>query len=201
MPETRAQGGAITGYRMDEPAHRPLWAPWRMEYILSPKGGPCVFCITPELSEAGQVDRHVVYLGTRCFVMLNKYPFASGHLLVLPYVHEPDPTALDAEVYRELFWLVREAAERLRRAVRAEGLNVGMNVGAVAGAGIAEHLHVHIVPRWAGDSNFMPVLADTRVIPQALEKTREHLAAFFADMPAPPGPDAATGKPGEGSGP
>lgn len=183
---------------MDEPGHKPphahpLWAPWRMEYVLAKKGGPCVFCVTPDLSEADQAERLVVYLGRRAFVMLNRYPFASGHLLVLPYMHEADPVVLPPDVYHELFALVREAADRLRRAVKAEGLNVGMNVGPVAGAGIAEHLHVHIVPRWAGDSNFMPVVADTRVIPQALSATRAHLLPFFADLPGPTGDASPSG--------
>lgn len=184
----------------------PLWAPWRMEYILAPKSrGECVFCNVPtgylsaggvpNQQAAGGDDRApdeveaewrarlVVATTRRAFVMLNRYPFAAGHLLVLPHEHVASLDALDPADHDALFRLVRESVTRLRAAVKCEGVNVGINLGAVAGAGIAEHMHVHIVPRWSGDTNFMPVLADTRVIPQALEATRDHLRGFFADLP------------------
>ncbi len=162
----------------------PLWAPWRMEYILGPKdpGRPCIFCGIPEAGPDELRERHVVATTAHAFVMMNRYPFAAGHLLVVPYAHVHDLEQLEPAVHDALFRLVRESAVRLRRAVRAEGLNVGLNLGAVAGAGVAEHLHVHIVPRWAGDTTFMPVLADVRVVPQALEETRRHLVPFFADL-------------------
>lgn len=165
---------------------QPLWAPWRMEYVLSKKGGACVFCGIPTASQAEREARLVVCAAERAFVVLNRYPFAAGHLLVVPYAHVSRLEDLSDEDYDALFRLVRASSTRLRDAVKAEGLNVGVNLGAVAGAGIAEHLHVHIVPRWSGDTNFMPVLADTRVIPQALEDTRAHLAPRFADLEAPP---------------
>jgi ATP adenylyltransferase len=163
----------------------PLWAPWRMEYILAPKdpGRACIFCGIAGASQDELRARHVVCVTGDAFVMLNRYPFAAGHLLVVPHVHVHELEALDPAVYDALFRLVREAAVRLRRAVRAEALNVGMNLGAVAGAGVAEHLHAHVVPRWSGDTNFMPVLAETRVVPQALDETRRHLVPFFADVP------------------
>jgi ATP adenylyltransferase len=156
-----------------------------MEYILAPKNRAeaCIFCDVEAAPEAERRARHVVCRTPRAFVMLNRYPFAAGHLLVLPYAHVSDLHELDPEAHDELFRLVRESAVRLRRAVKAEGLNVGLNLGAVAGAGVAAHLHVHIVPRWSGDTNFMPVLADVRVVPQALEETRDHLAPYFADVP------------------
>ncbi|AUX25533.1 HIT family hydrolase [Sorangium cellulosum] len=162
----------------------PLWAPWRIEYILAPKGrADCIFCGIPRASEQEQRSRLVVATTRRAFVMLNRYPFASGHLLVVPHAHVASLDALDAEDHEALFRLVRESATRLRAAVKCEGMNVGINLGTAAGAGIAEHLHVHIVPRWSGDTNFMPVLADVRVVPQALEATRDHLLSFFADLP------------------
>src|SRR5262245_46465911 len=163
----------------------PLWAPWRMEYILAPKdkSRACIFCGIEGAPAEERRARLVVCSTEHAFVMLNRYPFASGHLLVVPHAHTEGLEALDPGVHDALFRLVRESAVRLRRAVKAEGLNIGLNLGAVAGAGVAEHLHAHIVPRWSGDSNFMPVLADTRVIPQALEKTRDHVAPFFADLP------------------
>ena len=163
----------------------PLWAPWRMEYILAPKdrSRPCIFCGIEAAPPEERRERLVVCTTEHAYVMLNRYPFAAGHLLILPYEHQSNLDDLEPATFDALFRLVRESSTRLRRALKAEGLNVGLNLGAVAGAGVAEHLHAHIVPRWSGDSNFMPVLADTRVIPQALEKTRDHLAPFFADLP------------------
>jgi ATP adenylyltransferase len=162
----------------------PLWAPWRMEYILAPKdrSRTCIFCGVADASPAERRERLVVCTTDHAFVMLNRYPFAAGHLLVVPHEHRSNLDEIDPEVHDALFRLVRESATRLRRALKAEGLNVGLNLGAAAGAGIAEHLHAHIVPRWSGDTNFMPVLADVRVVPQALEKTRDHLEPFFADL-------------------
>lgn len=174
----------------------PLWAPWRMEYILGPKDhGSCVFCGIEAASDEERRARLVVCAGERAFVMMNRYPFAPGHLLVMPYRHVDSLEKLDPEEHDELFRLVREASVRLRKAVRAEGMNIGCNLGAVAGAGVAAHLHVHIVPRWAGDTNFMPVIADTRVVSQALDETRAHLQQYFAELdtrPARPATGAAT---------
>jgi ATP adenylyltransferase len=174
----------------------PLWAPWRMDYILAPKGHTeCVFCGIPraprgdgEGPSRAEVDaewrrRLIVAVTRRACVMMNRYPFAAGHLLVIPHAHVAALDALDLADYEALFRLVRESATRLRTAVRCEGINLGVNLGVAAGAGISEHLHVHLVPRWSGDTNFMPVLADTRVVPQALEDTRDHLLKFFADLP------------------
>ena len=163
----------------------PLWAPWRIEYILGPKGqGPCVFCVDDASIDEAQ-KRLVVVKTERALVMLNRYPFASGHLLVIPRVHVPDLENLSAEEYDHLFRLVRESVTRLKKAVSCDGVNVGINLGAPAGAGVREHLHVHIVPRWSGDTNFMPVIADTRVVPQSLDKTRDYLAPLFSDLAAP----------------
>ena len=165
----------------------PLWAPWRMEYILAPKQGAeaCIFCGVDRATTSERRERLVVCASEQAYVVMNRYPFAAGHLLIVPYAHHASLEDLEGEAHDALFRLVRDSTTRLRRALRAEGLNVGVNLGAVAGAGIAAHLHVHIVPRWSGDTNFMPVLADTRVIPQALVETRDHLAPFFADLAAP----------------
>lgn len=159
-----------------------------MEYILGPKDHHgCVFCGIETASQAELDERLVVNRGRRTFVMMNRYPFAPGHLLVMPYRHVASLESLDDAEHDELFRLVRDACVRLKKAVKAEGLNVGCNLGAVAGAGVAAHLHVHIVPRWNGDTNFMPVIADTRVVSQALHETRAHLASYFADLEnAPP---------------
>lgn len=158
-----------------------------MDYILGPKDhGSCVFCGVEAAADDERRSRLVVCTGARAFVMMNRYPFAPGHLLVMPYRHVDSLEKLDAEEHDALFRLVREASVRLRKAVRAEGLNIGCNLGAVAGAGVAAHLHVHIVPRWSGDTNFMPVIAETRVVSQAIDETREHLLSFFADLAEPP---------------
>ena len=162
----------------------PIWAPWRMEWILGKKDrSRCVFCEMSAASEELHRELLVLHAGAHAFVVLNRYPFASGHLMVVPHVHAGDLGELDGAVHDATFRLVREAAARLRAAVRAEGLNVGINLGEAAGAGIAEHLHVHVVPRWNGDTNFMPVLADVRVMPQHLDDTWRHLRPFFADLP------------------
>jgi ATP adenylyltransferase len=156
-----------------------------MEYILTPKdrSRPCIFCGIEGAPAGERQERHVVVRTPHAFVMMNRYPFAAGHLLVVPYAHVDALDRLEPGAHDALFQLVRETATRLRRAVGAEGLNVGVNLGAPAGAGVAEHLHVHVVPRWSGDTNFMPVLADARVVPQALDETRRHLVPHFADVP------------------
>ncbi len=161
----------------------PMWAPWRMEYILGPKDkSRCVFCGYAE----DVVDRFrenlVLFRSKSAYVVLNRYPFAPGHLMVVPRRHHASPAELTREQHDEVFRLVTECSVRLKAAVGAGGLNVGMNLGDAAGAGIAEHLHVHVVPRWAGDSNFMPVVAGIRVMPQALLDTFDHLAPSFRDL-------------------
>jgi ATP adenylyltransferase len=154
-----------------------------MEYILGPKArGACVFCGLCHASVEARRERLVLVCTPHASVILNRYPFAAGHLLVLPHAHVSSLSELEPGAHDALFRLVRESVARLERAVRPQGLNVGLNLGASAGAGIAEHLHVHVVPRWDGDTNFMPVLADTRVVPQALADTRAHLEPFFADL-------------------
>ena len=163
----------------------PLWAPWRMEYILAPRSrdNPCVFCGVAGAPDEERRERLVLASTPDAFVILNRYPFAAGHLLVVPHAHAGALEDLEPGTHDALFRLVRETAIRLRRAVHAEGLYIGVNQGAVAGAGVTEHIHVHVVPRWRGDTNFMPVLAGTRVVPQALDDAREQLARHFADLP------------------
>jgi ATP adenylyltransferase len=154
-----------------------------MEYILSKKEGGCVFCAYAAADEAAFAEEHVFVATEHAYIVLNKYPFAAGHLLVVPRHHTGELEALSELEHDALFRLTRQAAIRLRRAVSAEGLNIGLNLGKSAGAGIGEHLHVHIVPRWDGDTNFMPVLADVRVMPQHLQATFRHLQPFFLDIP------------------
>ena len=163
-----------------------LWAPWRMQYILGPKcRDGCVLC-APEHTEEDE-DRLIVYRSSHVFVMLNRYPYASGHLMVIPYRHVSDITDLTAEEAADLMAVVQLSCRVLREVSRPQGLNVGLNLGEAAGAGIGMHMHMHVVPRWNGDSNFMAVLDDVRVIPEALTETCRRLAPVFlklAEQPA-----------------
>jgi ATP adenylyltransferase len=153
-------------------SERPLWAPWRIDYIVGPKDDECVFC-HPDSS----LDETAT-----CFTLLNAFPYAPGHLMVAPRRHVSELEALDDRELLELMQLSRRAILALRRAMSPDGFNVGLNLGKVAGAGIADHLHLHVVPRWDGDSNFMPVLADTNVLPQALEATRAVVTEALAEL-------------------
>lgn len=157
-----------------------LWAPWRMNYIndLSQKGHDCVFCSKP--ADGGN-DRKslILYRGARCFVIMNLFPYNNGHLMVIPYSHFPDICLLDKETSGELWDLLCLSRAALTEAFHPEGFNIGINLGRTAGAGIEGHLHAHIVPRWNGDTNFMPVLGETKVISQALEATYDALLPYF----------------------
>jgi ATP adenylyltransferase len=154
-----------------------------MEYIVGPKPDACVFCEMTRVSEARFRELLILVRQPHAFVCLNRFPFASAHLLVTPRRHVADLSELTEEEYVALMLLVRATAARLRRSVSAPALNIGWNLGRAAGAGIADHLHSHVVPRWDGDTNFMPVLGDVRVMPQHLEATFAHLELAFADLP------------------
>jgi ATP adenylyltransferase len=160
-----------------------MWAPWRMEYILGSKAGACIFCDFASLAASAYRGKLVLLVQPHALVCLNRYPFAASHLLVAPRRHVSDPSELRDEEYDALMRLVRDATARLRRVASPEGLNVGFNLGKAAGAGIADHLHAHVVPRWNGDTNFMPVLADVRVMPEYLDDSWKRLAPAFADLP------------------
>ena len=154
-----------------------------MQYILGPKcHDGCVLC-APE-NPAEDEERLIVYRGRHVFVMLNRYPYASGHLMVIPYRHVSDITELSAEESADLMAVTQLACRVLRKVSRPQGLNVGLNLGEAAGAGIGMHMHLHVVPRWSGDSNFMAVLDDVRVIPEALAETCRRLAPVFAELAA-----------------
>ena len=148
-------------------SERPLWAPWRIEYIKAPKGDECVFC-DPD-------PAHVVERGERCFTILNTFPYAPGHVMVAPFRHIGTLEELTPDEMLELMQLARRTVAAQTTAMTPDAFNVGLNLGKVAGAGIADHLHLHVVPRWEGDTSFMPVIDDTRVIGQALEASREAL--------------------------
>ena len=153
---------------------KPLWAPWRLEYIQSADEQPgCVFCLAQERDdEAGLVVRR----GEHVFALLNRFPYSSGHLLVAPYRHVGEYGELTDEEVLELHRLAAEGIAALRETYAPHGHNLGWNLGRVAGAGIVDHVHTHVVPRWEGDTNFMPVLADVKVMPEHLAETRRRLA-------------------------
>ena len=158
-----------------------LWAPWRMEFIRRPKGeGGCVLC--GYVGAPASRDNGVLARRDGAYVVLNKYPYTVAHLMIVPEQHVADPDELGDDSYDSLWRLVRDARRALIAATGAQGMNIGVNLGAAAGAGIAEHLHVHLVPRWTGDNNFMPVIGDVRVMHEYLEETWDHLAPHFAAL-------------------
>jgi ATP adenylyltransferase len=152
-----------------------LWAPWRMAFIEPKTAQPpgCIFCTQP--AENRDAENHILYRGTHCFMMLNRYPYNNGHLMIAPYQHVETIEKLDAETLAELMAQTQLALHALRLVMKPEGFNMGINEGKVAGAGFADHLHFHIVPRWQGDTNFMPVIAEIKVMP-------EHLDIVYAKM-------------------
>lgn len=153
---------------------RPLWAPWRIEYITGPKDGECIFCAAAA-SRNEDPAHQPIDRTAHCLTILNAFPYAPGHVMVAPVRHVGALEDLtDAELL-ETMQLARRSILAIRRAMTPDGFNVGYNLGKVAGAGIVDHLHLHVVPRWNGDMNFMPVLADTDVMPQALAATRDVL--------------------------
>ncbi len=157
-----------------------LWAPWRLEYILSEKPDGCIFCDYPaEKGEERDRKNLIVHRGASSFTILNRYPYNSGHVMVIPFHHVDALEALSREEFLDLHEELRLAARVVRKVYRPEGLNVGMNLGRIAGAGIDEHLHYHVVPRWGGDTNFMPVLADTRVMVEHLDGAWLKIRAGF----------------------
>jgi len=157
-----------------------IWAPWRLEYIQSPDSGSCIFCLE-QSTEADQA-RLIVARGKHSYVIMNRYPYSNGHLMVSPFRHLGNFDELSDEEILEIHHLTVLGQRALREVCGAQGFNIGWNLGQVAGAGVADHIHVHIVPRWAGDSNFMPVLADTRVIPQHIEMTYALLVEAFVNL-------------------
>ncbi|MEO7021482.1 MAG: HIT domain-containing protein [Ktedonobacteraceae bacterium] len=159
-----------------------LWAPWRMAFIApkTPKSDECIFCTQP----AAQRDdeHHIIYRGDLCYIMLNLYPYNNGHLMVAPYRHVGSISQLDSVMLAELMAQVQLALSVLRLVMNPDGFNMGINEGKVAGAGFAEHTHFHIVPRWNGDTNFMPVIADIKVMPEHLDNVYRQLKEAIAKV-------------------
>jgi ATP adenylyltransferase len=156
-----------------------LWAPWRIRFILEGLGIPgCVFCKTSK--ESDDAKNLIVHRSKHAFTILNKYPYNSGHLMVVPLRHSGDFSSLTDEELLDIHQEIRRAVNVLTEAMHPQGFNIGMNLGEAGGAGIRDHLHYHVVPRWNGDTNYMPVLADTKVLPQSLDETRAHLSSFYS---------------------
>ncbi len=166
---------------MPHETNHPLWAPWRLAFIRGTRETGCFLCDNQTLHDRPE-EPLIIHRGSTAFVMLNRYPYNAGHLLVSPYRHVGDLPLLTEEERSELFALCVAAEQTLRRAMAPEAFNIGFNVGKAAGAGIADHLHLHVVPRWNGDNNFMPVLADIRCVPEALENTAELLRANWTEV-------------------
>ncbi len=162
---------------------KPLWAPWRMEFIRAEKPKGCIFCEFPAAPEGDDRKNLLVHRSAQSFTCLNRYPYNSGHVMVIPRAHVADLGALSAEAHADLGDELRRAVAVVRAVYAPDGMNVGMNLGRAAGAGIADHLHWHVVPRWGGDNNFMPVLADQRVVVEALDEAWTRLHAGFAAPP------------------
>ncbi len=154
-----------------------IWAPWRMEYIQMEKPGGCVLCETP--GQDSDAENHILYRGGKNFVIMNSYPYNPGHLLIAPYRHIASLEELSDEELHEHFDIVSRSIKVLRQIFSPGGFNLGMNIGKVAGAGIEDHVHTHIVPRWQGDTNCMPVISDVRVVPEALAETYQRLKGKF----------------------
>jgi ATP adenylyltransferase len=160
-----------------------LWTPWRYQYIqaASPKND-CVFCA--KLNENRDADNYVVFRAERNAVLLNLYPYTNGHLMVVPYEHVATLEDAASETLMEMMRLTQESERHLRRLYKPEGINLGMNIGECAGAGVAGHIHMHVLPRWIGDANFMSTVGETRVLPEELGTTYRRLHAAFHPQPA-----------------
>ena len=154
-----------------------LWAPWRMEYILGKKEPECIFCSYPKRNN----DREnlILYRSAHNFVMMNKYPYNNGHIMVVPYIHTSTIDNLTDEILLDFIKVTQRSLKSLKEIFRPEGFNIGINIGAVAGAGMEEHVHLHMVPRWAGDTSFMSVFGEIRVIPEYIMETYDKLYPIF----------------------
>ena len=154
-----------------------IWAPWRMEYILSGKEQHCIFCELPK--QERDRDNLILYRSVHSFVIMNRYPYNNGHILVVPYRHVSALEGLDDAVLLDFMKVTRHSVASIRKAFMPDGFNIGINIGRIAGAGMEEHVHLHMVPRWAGDTSFMTVFDEVRVIPEHIMSTYDKLFAAF----------------------
>ncbi len=156
-----------------------LWSPWRMEYIENSKEDGCVFCNVQEKEDSA--ENLIAFRGEHAYVILNRYPYTSGHLMVVPFQHTASLEGLDPQTRAEMMELTTRCMTVLRKVYNPQAFNVGANIGEAAGAGVKEHVHIHIVPRWAGDTNFMSDVGETRVLPESLEQTYQRIKKGFAE--------------------
>ncbi len=163
-----------------------LWTPWRMQYVGGSQSSDCIFC--DKAREDRDAENLILHRADRAFVILNLYPYNSGHLMVAPFQHSGDLAGLPTEMMAAIWSLVQQSVVALSAEYRPDGYNLGMNLGRVAGAGVPDHVHLHVVPRWNGDTNFMPLTAETKVLPESLDQTYARLRPYFdghrADGPA-----------------
>jgi ATP adenylyltransferase len=155
-----------------------LWTPWRYAYVTGANLiSDCIFCDAPKQSDQQAL---IVHRGTHCYVILNLYPYTNGHVMVVPYAHLDELEKLSADAAREMMALTQRSEGILRSLYKPDGINLGMNIGKAAGAGVAGHIHMHILPRWVADANFISVIGETRVLPETLEVTWERIGKAFA---------------------
>jgi len=158
-----------------------LWTPWRYKYISAARDpAGCIFCEKP--AQGSDEENYIVYRGEHNYVILNAFPYTSGHVMVAPYEHVASPEDAREETLIEMMLLTRRAVSCLKAAYRPDGVNLGMNLGEAAGAGVTDHIHMHVLPRWTGDANFMTAVSETRVIPEDLSETYRKLAGLRVDM-------------------
>ncbi|MEM4490043.1 MAG: HIT domain-containing protein [Desulfurococcaceae archaeon] len=164
---------------------RILWNPWRYNYIKQFSGNKeeerkeCLFC---KLQKMKDDEAYIVYRGKSAFVVLNAYPYNSGHLMITPYSHVPEPTFLNEESVLEIMLLVNKSLKALRKAFNPDGFNIGANIGRAAGAGVPDHFHIHVVPRWVGDTNFIAIIANTKPLPISLQESYEIIKKAWSEV-------------------
>jgi ATP adenylyltransferase len=161
-----------------------IWAPWRMAYIKGDtEEAGCLFC--NQLAQRDRPDNLILYRGQHAFVILNRFPYTNGHMMIVPNAHEPSIEDLDDQTLAELIQLTNQALGVLRQTYGAQNFNIGINIGETSGAGVTDHVHLHVVPRWSGDTSFMSTVAETRVLPEALEETFEKLQSAWSERNHP----------------
>jgi ATP adenylyltransferase len=161
-----------------------LWSPWRYQYVSgAARRDACIFCEMAAADPAGDRERLVIHRGRFNFIVLNRFPYTSGHVMVAPYAHTAHLAGLGEDALGEMIMMARDLEAALREAYRPDGYNIGMNLGRAAGAGIADHVHLHVLPRWSSDANFMTTVGETRVLPEDLNTSFEKLAGFFHAAP------------------
>ncbi len=162
-----------------------LWTPWRMPYLKRDNSGndECIFCRKTRSTD--DAAEHILFRGEHCFVTLNLYPYNNGHLMIVPYRHAPSLEELDVPTLTEMMTLTQQAIRVLRAAYSPQGYNIGINLGEVAGAGVAGHVHQHVVPRWAGDTNYITIIGQTRTIPEWIDETYRRLHTLWHETPPP----------------